>query len=225
MTTSHHHPGDESGIPPTEGLWSEAFWDQRYRSSSAIWSGHPNPQLRAEAGGLSPGEALDAGCGEGADAIWLAERGWRVDALDISTIALERGAAHAAMVSGDVAARITWKQVDLLTWMPRARTYDLVSAQFMQLPVEQRTALFEHLAAAVRSGGTLLLVGHSPADLNTTARRPRLPELFFTAEQVAAALDRLQWMIIVSEARPREARDPSGDPVTVHDEVVRAQRI
>jgi len=213
-----HDHGHEGQIPATD-LFSEAFWDERYRSSTAVWSGKPNPQLIAEAASLQPGDALDAGCGEGADAIWLAERGWRVMAVDISSIPLERGAAQARQVSSDVAGRITWQQVDLLTWVPRPQTYDLVSAQFMQLPAGQRAALFDRLAAGVAKGGTLLIVGHSPTDLHTTAARPPLPELFFTANEIAAALDPSLWRVIVSEARPREGRDPDGHAVTVHDEV------
>jgi SAM-dependent methyltransferase len=224
FVTPTHHVHDHEGAVPATDLFSEAFWDQRYRSSTAVWSGHPNPQLTAEAARLQPGEALDAGCGEGADAIWLAERGWRVTAVDISSIALERGAAHARQVSSDAAGRITWQQMDLLTWGPAPQTYDLVSAQFMQLPAGQRAALFDRLAAGVSAGGTLLIVGHSPTDLHTTAARPPLPELFFTADEVAAALDPSQWKVIVSESRPRQGRDPDGRPVTVHDEVFAARR-
>lgn len=211
-------------MTPATDLFSQAFWDERYRSRSAVWSGRPNPQLLAEAAGLRPGEALDAGCGEGADAIWLAEQGWRVLAVDISPVALERGAEHARQAGSDLAGRITWQQADLLTWRPRARTYDLVSAQFMQLPAERRAALFDGLAASVREGGTLLIVGHSPTDLHTTAARPRMPELFFTASEIVGLLDPSLWTVIVSEARPREVKDPDGHAVTVRDEVVAARR-
>jgi 2-polyprenyl-3-methyl-5-hydroxy-6-metoxy-1,4-benzoquinol methylase len=81
--------------------FDQAFWDERYRSHDALWSGNPNDHLINETDGLTPGPALDVGCGEGADAVWLAERGWRVTAVDLSTVALERGAAHARRVSGE----------------------------------------------------------------------------------------------------------------------------
>jgi len=78
---------------------NEDFWDERYRSADALWSGQPNPQLVIEAADLAPGTALDAGSGEGADAIWLAARGWQVTTVDISTVALERGAAQPARLA------------------------------------------------------------------------------------------------------------------------------
>ncbi len=220
----HHHHGPEGQTPALGDLFSQAFWDQRYQASGALWSGHPNPQLLAEAADLPAGRALDAGCGEGADAIWLAERGWLVTAADISTVALDRGAAHARELSSELAERITWQQADLLSWSPPSQSYDLVSAQFMQLPAEPRAAFFGRIGTGVSTGGRLLVVGHSPADLSTTAARPPLPELFFTAAELAAGLDPSLWTILVSEARPRLVRDPDGQPVTVHDEVIVAKR-
>jgi SAM-dependent methyltransferase len=216
----HDHHGDG----PTDVVMDEAFWDERYGSSGAVWSGNPNPHLVAEAAEISPGAALDVGCGEGADAVWLAEHGWQVTAVDLSTVALGRGAAHAREVSVDVAQRITWLHADLTGWVPAASTYDLVSAQFVHVPKDQRDALHHRLAASVSPGGCLLVVGHHPSDLQTTVPRPPLPELFFTASDLAAALDRRQWDILVSEARARPTLDPEGRTVTIHDAVLRAQR-
>lgn len=203
--------------------FGESFWDERYRQQGPVWSGRPNPQLVAEASGLRPGPALDVGSGEGADAIWLAGRGWEVTAVDISSVALARAAGHAA---GDPesAQHISWAHHDLTDWVPPAGAFDLVSAQFMHLPGGARTALYRRLAAAVAPGGTLLIVGHHPSDLATGARRPSLPDLLFTAEEIAAALDPAQWEFVVSEARPRPAEDPAGNPITVKDAVLRAQR-
>jgi SAM-dependent methyltransferase len=225
VTSGHaHHTHDRHGDGLTDVVMDEAFWDERYHSSSALWSGHPNPHLVTEAADLAPGIALDVGCGEGADAIWLAEHGWRVTAVDISTVALERGAAHAREVSADVARRITWLHADLTSWVPAASIYDLVSAQFMHPPKDQRDALFHRLAASVSPGGSLLIVGHHPSDLQTTIPRPPTPELFFTASDVAASLDRHGWDIVVCEARARPTLDPEGRTITIHDAVLRAQR-
>ncbi len=224
------HPAGDSPSQHADhlahGIPDQAFWDERYRSASAVWSGRPNPILVAEAADITPGTALDVGCGEGADAIWLAERGWQVTAIDISTVALQRGAAQAHQVGPEVGERITWVCEDVTSWVsPTA--YDLVSAQFMQLPTPQRELLHRGLAASVAPGGILLIVGHHPSDLRTTARRPRLPELFFTAQEVAATLDALdtEWEIVADEARGRSTSDPEGRTVTIRDTVLKARRL
>jgi SAM-dependent methyltransferase len=221
----HHDHAQHGAATDIDELFSAAFWDERYSSSPAVWSGNPNPQLVAEVADLEAGKALDAGCGEGADAIWLAEHGWQVTAVDVSTVALDRGAAHASELDSQVAARISWQQADLLSWRPTPGCYDLVSVQYMQLPAKLRAGFFGRLAAGVAPGGTLLLVGHSPSDLSTTVRRPPLPELFFTATELADTLDASAWTILACEARPRQVPDPDGDLVTVHDEVVAARRM
>lgn len=204
--------------------FTQAFWDERYGTHSSLWSGNPNRHLVSEVAGLTPGTALDLGCGEGADAIWLAERGWRVTAVDISTVAIERGVAHAAKAGADVAARIDWQQVDLLRWDPGEARYDLISSQYMHMPAGFRDPLFRGAAAAVNPGGTLLVVGHHPSDMQTTMPRPQMPELFFTGDDIAALLEPGEWDVVVNEARPHPATDPEDRPVTVHDTVLRARR-
>jgi len=202
-------------------VFGEAAWEARYRShSSAIWSGDPNAVLVDETADLPPGQALDVGCGEGADALWLAARGWKVTAVDISTVALARAEAEAAKKGHEV----EWVHADLLAEPPAPGAFDLVTAHFMHLPVRERQMLHAGLAAAVAPGGTLLLVGHHPSDLQTTIGRPPLPEMFFTAEQLAADLDPAQWDVAVAEARPRTATDPNGRRITIHDTVLRARK-
>ena len=206
-------------------MFDQAFWDERYGSRSELWSGRPNPRLLEHASELPAGTALDVGCGEGADAIWLAERGWHVTALDVSPVALQRGARRAAEVNADAADRIDWLQVDLLTWEgPEPGSYDLISAQFMHLPEEPRHALFARLADSVAPGGTLLIVGHHPSDLQTTIPRPPRPELFYDASEIAASLDPREWEIVVAAAPERTATDPEGHDVVIHDAVLRARR-
>jgi SAM-dependent methyltransferase len=207
----------------TGSVFGEAFWDERHRSAPQVWSGDPNPQLVAEVAARPPGRALDVGCGEGADAIWLARRGWMVVAADISGVALERGARHARDTDPVTSARIEWRQVDLLANPPGPGSFDLVSAQFMQLPPEPRTRLFTALAASVRAGGTLLVVGHHPSDLATGVARPPMPEVFYAPEEIVALLDD-SWVVEVSDARPRPATTPDGTEVTVHDTVLVATR-
>lgn len=165
-----------------------------------------------QASDLQPGRALDVGSGEGADTIWLAERGWRVTAVDISSVALERSSALSKRFGSEIAGRIDWLQVDLTAWRPPAASYDLVSAQFMHLPAA-REVLFPRLAASVAPGGTLLIVGHHLSDVGTTMPR-WMPDLLFTASDVATSLDPHAFEIIVSESRERSAVDPEGRSVT-----------
>ena len=203
-------------------LYDEGYWEERYRSATTVWSGEPNRQLVAEAAGLTPGRALDAGSGEGADALWLAARGWRVTAVDFAATALDRGARAAA--AAGLAARIEWVRADLRSWRPRDR-YDLVSAQFFHLPPPERTDVFATLAAAVAPGGTLLVVGHDVGDLETGAHRPHAPERFFTAAEVAASLDPAGWEVVAADTRPRPALEHEAEHgVTVADTVLVARR-
>ncbi len=138
-------------------------------------------------------------------------------------VALERAAQHARDTDSAAASRIEWRQVDLLARPPEPGCFDLVSAQFLQLPPEPRTHLFTALAAAVRDGGMLLVVGHHPSDLATGVPRPPMPELFYTPDEIAGLLDG-SWTINAFEARPRPASTPDGADVTVHDTVLVATR-
>ena len=214
----HRPPAD------TAALFTQEFWDARYGATDRVWSGNPNPRLVEQVAELTPGTALDVGCGEGADAIWLAARGWQMTAIDISPVALERAADQATAAGEQIAARITWQQADVLVWEPTQRQFDLVSAQYLHPPPPERDAVYRRLAAAVRPGGALLIVGHHPLDLQAPTGRERFPELLFTADEIAAVLDPTAWQILVAAAPPRPATNPEGQPVTVHDAVLLARR-
>jgi SAM-dependent methyltransferase len=219
----HHRPVDDAGAD-TLSMYTPEFWDDRYRSADMIWSGHVNPNLAATASNLSPGTALDVGCGEGGDAIWLAEHGWHVTGIDISVVALDRAAARAAQVGHEVAGRITWQFADVLSWDPAPQQFDLVSAQFIHLPRPVIESLHQRLAAAVRPGGTLLVVGHHPSDRETSIERPRIADIMFTAEQMAIDLDPADWADITTTSPERQATDPEGRTITIRDAVLRAVR-
>ena len=216
---SHEHETTEQAAPGT----AAQVWDEKYSSRPKMWSGQPNPQLVAEATQLPPGKALDLGCGEGADAIWLATQGWAVTGLDVSAVALERAAAHARERGQD--ANIEWVQQDLATWVPD-RLFDLVTAQFLhstQMPWQQALQL---AAAAVRTGGTLLIVGHHPDGLPTWGAH-HTPEKFFTAEDVARELriEEPLWRVDVVASRRRDAVGPEGETASLMDAVLRATRL
>jgi SAM-dependent methyltransferase len=202
---------------------SQAFWDERYRSSGRVWSGQPNAHLVAETQALVPGRALEVGAGEGADAVWLAGQGWNVTAVDISSVALDRGRAEAQASGADVADRISWTRLDVLADPLPVGPFDLVSLHFMHFGVADRVPLFDRCKAAVAAGGTLLIVAHHPSDLDTTVRRPPMADAFYTAQEIAETLDDT-WTVVAADARPRQQTDPDGNDVTVHDTVLVAQR-
>jgi thioredoxin reductase/protein-L-isoaspartate O-methyltransferase len=199
-------------------FWSEPAWDDRYRERPQLWTGAPNAPLVTELAGLAAGTALDAGCGEGGDAIWLARQGWTVTGLELSTVALER-AAKAAATAG-----VTLQLVHHdLTQADLSATYDLVTASYVHVPGNLRQLLFVRLAAAVAPGGTLLVIGHDPSDLHTSAHPAQLAEAGWTADEVAASLG-AGWVVDTCEARLRTTTNPHGEDVTLHDAVLRAHR-
>jgi len=221
VTTHDHGPRHDGDHEDWEPHFDSEWWDEHYGSEPALWSGRPNPVLVDEINALPPGRALDIGCGEGADALWLAGRGWQVLGTDVSQVALDRAAA--AVDAGGLSDHVMWVQHDLLEWVPPPRSFDLVSAQFFHLPADIRPQVYGRLADAVAPGGTFLVVAHHPSDLDTTMSRPPIEELFFTSDEIAAQLDD-EWDVQVSEARPRTAVDPDGRKVAITDTVLKALR-
>ena len=200
----------------SQDVFSEEFWDERYGSTERVWSGQPNPQLVGRVGQIHPpGHALEVGCGEGADAIWLAQQGWAVTALDVSQVALDKAAAHAA--EAGVAESITWLRADLAAWPGEPGLYDLVTAHFMYLGQPALTQLHRALAASVAPGGTLLLVGHHPIDHRHGDHD--VPDVRWTPEEAASWLDADEWASIDLATVQRE-----GHLGTMHDGIVQATR-
>jgi SAM-dependent methyltransferase len=213
--------------------FDQAFWDSLYGARPAVWSGNPNRHLVVEADALSPGTALDVGAGEGADAIWLAGRGWRVTAVEISGVALARATRDAARAGPDVAGRIDWLHRDLTDWEPPQHHFDLVSAHYFHLAPEPRRILFGRLAIAVAAGGTLLIVGHSSRVLDGVAHDgpdhrsegSMMPcDYFFTGDEIAAQLDPEDWEIITNAEVERRGSDLPEGPGHTSDIVLRAMR-
>jgi SAM-dependent methyltransferase len=205
--------------------WTREFWDAKYAEKDAIWSGEPNLRLVEHASGLAAGTALDVGCGEGADAIWLAARGWTVTGLDLSQVALDRAAARAAALGPETSGRITWVQGDLLSTapLPVAAAYDLVTVQFMHVLRTAFDGLYTRLADLVATGGSLLVVAHHPDDLASGARHHDAPDILFPPERVTALLDPAAWEVRVADA-PIRTMVRDGEEVTVRDTVVHAVR-
>jgi len=195
------------------------FWDEMYRSRDQVFSGDPNGVLVTEVTDLPPGQALDVGCGEGADALWLARHGWQVTAVDISATALQRAAATAS----DIEGRVAWTRADLNITPPPADAFDLVSVQYYPLPTQPDHTSLRGLLNAVAPGGTLLFASHDLADLSPSPEQGFDPGDYYQPDDIAKLLDH-DWTVLINETRPRTAPAPVGTH-HAHDTVLRAQRL
>lgn len=213
----------------TEQLPDE-WWNTFYAERDQIWSGKPNAVLVTEVSDLLPGRALDLGCGEGADAIWLAEQGWAVTAVDISSVALGRAAVHAK--DAGVADRIEWQQHELGKSFPDGE-FDLVSAQFLHSKTElDRDAILRSAAGAVAPGGVLLIEGHMgfPSSEHQEgeheAHNPHPDVHFPTPEEVvqSLALADGEWDVLVSEVHDRAQVMRDGVAINRRDSTVKVRR-
>lgn len=196
------------------------FWEDFYATGRSRWSGNANELLVAEVAGLAAGDALDLGCGEGGDAIWLAGEGWRVTGVDVSAAVLAFGEQQAA--AAGVGGAIRWERHDLDESFPDG-TFDLVTSCYLQSPVELgRTAILRSAAAAVRPGGVLVIVGHAgPPSWDPHGHGAGLPG----AGAVLAELDLGDgWDVERCADVDRPMRDPDGAPATRPDSVIRARR-
>lgn len=193
--------GHAHGVRP-----GAAEWDARYGENEAgIWSGEPNHCLVVEAGELPPGRALDVGCGEGADSVWLARQGWRVVGLDPSSVALERARAGAAAAGVDV----TWVHAQLAEVaddLP-AEGFDLVTAFYPTLFTD--TAPLEALTRLVAPGGSLLVVHHADVDPERARAHGFDPAELLQPADVAAGVGD-GWSVAVDERRPRVINGGAG---------------
>jgi SAM-dependent methyltransferase len=202
---------------------AERFWEGHYRGHGRVWSGRANPVLVDVVEQLRPGTALDLGCGEGGDAVWLARQGWRVTAVDVSVTALDRASAHA--YKAGVADRIDFQRHDLARTFP-VGAFDLVSAQYLHSPVEfPRDRVLRAAASAVEPGGLLLIVGHGSVRPWSWNHDPHT--CFPTPEEVLASLDLRPgtWRTELLGSPERQAIGPNGQPATVTDNVVAVRRL
>jgi SAM-dependent methyltransferase len=194
-------------------------WDGWYADRDQVWSGEPNGSLVAEISAETPGRALDVGCGEGADAVWLAQRGWQVTALDVSQVALDR-ARTAAGVAG---VEVDWVHAGLAEApLPRA-SFDLVTTHYPAVPRARGAEAVDALLGAVAPGGTLLVVYH--ADMDEEQARAHGFDLadYLAVEDIRAALDEA-WDVEIDERRARNVASGSAGAHHSHDLVLRASR-
>ena len=208
----HHH-----GEGPD--MFEPDAWDERYAGPEQVWSGEPNTQLVAEASRLTPGTALDVGCGEGGDVVWLARQGWQVTGADFSANGLARAARHAEQAG--VGDRVDWWQVDARTFEPGGREFDLVTTHYLHPPDGGMATVTARLARAVAPGGRLLVVGHAPSEIFARMSESHRRAMFLAEDLVPALPDGFE--VLAAEQRPRTlVRD--GQEVDVHDAMLLARR-
>jgi SAM-dependent methyltransferase len=202
---------------PVDRTPDAAEWDERYGAADQVWSGEPNAALVAEVSGLEPGRALDVGCGEGADAVWLARRGWQVTALDVSQVALHRAQRHAR----DAGVEVAWVHAGLVEAALPAGGFDLVSAQYPVLRKTPDAVAERTLIDLVAPGGTLVVVHHA-IDEHHCHEGGFDPELYALPADVGALLGE-GWKIEVDARRPRTVTGGAGAH-HIEDLVLRARR-
>jgi len=194
---------------------SRERWNRRWAGERANAATTPSAFLIAETEALPPGRALDLACGAGRNAVWLARRGWRVTGVDFSDVALRAARGLAASAGVDV----EWIEADAVTWPAPGRAYDLVAVMYLQLPAAERRAALGRAAAAVRPGGTLLVVGHDLLNLTEGVGGPTQADVLFTPDDVVAEIGGL-----VVEKSERVRRAVEGAARDAIDALVRARR-
>ena len=214
-----------------------AFWEQRYAGQAAVWSGSVNATLASATRDLLPGRSLDLGCGEGGDVLWLAERGWRATGIDLSETAIGR----ARTCADELGLAAEFVAADLADWAQPGELidggdapYDLITASFLQSPVElPRERILRAALARLAPGGRLVLVSHAAPppwarhdQAAHGAHDPTRGPHFIAPEDELAALGGLEseFAVLVAELRQREVADPQGNPAQIDDSVVVVQR-
>jgi len=195
-------------------------WNRRYAVKELVWTAQANRFLVAEAADLAPGRALDLAAGEGRNAVWLAEQGWTVHAVDFSDVAIDKAKQLAA--ARNVADKVDFEVADLRDYVPAAQRFDLVALFYLQVPQAVLAPVIARAARAVAPGGTFLLVAHDSANLAHGYGGPQHPDVLYTAEQVVAALG---GELAVEKAGPveRPVETDAGTKIAI-DCLVRAKR-
>lgn len=194
-------------------------WNRRYAERELVWTAEPNRFLVAETGSLPAGRALDLACGEGRNAVWLAEHGWQVTGVDFATVGLEKARRLARARGVDV----QWVAADLLSYEPPSHAFELSAILYLQLPAEQRRQVVRAAAGAVAPGGTFLLVAHDLANIEHGHGGPQNPTVLFTAEDIVADLDETELLIERAERVERPVQTEDGERVAF-DVLVRARQ-
>jgi SAM-dependent methyltransferase len=186
-------------------------WDERYAGTELVWSAGPNVWVEQHAAPLRAGRALDLGAGEGRHALWLAERGWTVTAVDFSQVGLDRVRALAEGREGLDPSRVRTVRADLADYVPERGSYDLVVIAYMHLPVPARRVMLARAADALAPGGSLLVIGHDRASAGRGVGGPPDPDLLWTVDEALADLSGTGLTVDVAEQTTRIVTTDEGE--------------
>jgi SAM-dependent methyltransferase len=194
-------------------------WDRRYEGRELVWTAEPNRFLVAEAEALAPGRAIDLACGEGRNAVWLAERGWQAVGADFSEVGLQK----ARELANRRGVNVEWVAADLLDYRPDPRAFDLVLVFYLQVPTAERLPILQAAAEAVAAGGTFLLVAHDSTNLEHGHGGPQDPAVLYTPDDVVDDLAGAGLSVERAERVERPVHTPDGERIAL-DALLRARR-
>lgn len=206
----------------TEHETRRARWNERYAASALVWSAGPNRLLEQALTGMTPGSALDAACGEGRNALWLAAQGWRVTGVDFSDVAIGKASRIAAQRGVDV----DWQVIDLARERPLGGPWDLVCILYLHTDADERAGWLPRLVDAVAPGGTFLYIGHDPSNIARGVGGPQNPDYLPDAPAIVAALPgfRIEAARVVERPVTADPGHGGGSGGTALDTFVRAVR-
>lgn len=191
-------------------------WNARYATRDYVWSVEPNVFVARHCRDLEPGDAIDLAAGECRNAVWLATLGWRVTAVDFSSVALDKGRQLAERAGVEVTTVVA----DVTEWQPEGPV-DLIVVAYLQLPTDERLAVLRRLPQWLRPGGTLVLVAHDRTNIERGWGGPPSPDVCYQLDETVAALSGLR--IEVAEVAERPVTTPEGDRIAL-DTLVVARR-
>jgi SAM-dependent methyltransferase len=203
-------------------------WDERYAASELVWSATPNQFVASELADLRPGRALDLAAGEGRNALWLADHGWDVTAVDFSLTGLDKGRTLQERHEHGRDLHVDWVHADVLTYDAGPVPYDLVLLAYLQLTEDERRTAVRRGFGSLRVGGTFFLVAHDTTNLTEGTGGPSSAAVLYTAEEVLADLDGERFDVERAERVERLVQpgdDHRGEPArTAYDCLVRVVR-
>jgi SAM-dependent methyltransferase len=192
--------------------WEQLWAKMLHEHPDKVAQRPPNAHLVAEVARLRPGRALDAGCGHGAETMWLAARGWEVTGVDFSASALAHARSTAEALGPDIAKRITWVERDLATWTPPRIHFDLVVCLYVHV-AGSVDEMVRRMATGVAPGGALFMIGHRPIDPATGKPTAAASQVQVSVESALAGLDPGGWELVVAEERARAVAGTGVDAV------------